>query len=112
MKHAMRIFWLGAIAAMVTLSATAQIDTAPLTTRAAPSASSQLPGTTISYRSAFDGYLPFKDEKPLPWKDTNSTVEQIGGWRAYAKEAPEPKPNQPQAQATEHADPHAGHAKP
>ena len=112
MKHTMQFFWLGAMAALGTLPATAQVDTTPLTTRAAPSSSSQLPNAALSYRSAFEGYLTFRDEKPLPWKDTNNTVEQIGGWRAYAKEAPEPKPNAPQAQATEHPDPHAGHAKP
>ncbi len=112
MTHAMRIFWLGAMAALGALSAAAQVDTAPVTNRAAPSAPNQLPNTALIYRSAFEGYLPFKDEKPLPWKDTNSTVEQIDGWRAYAKEVPEPKASGPQAPAAERAAPHAGHTTP
>jgi hypothetical protein len=39
------------------------------------------------YRSALEGYRPFTDEKPIPWKQANDTVGRIGGWRAYAKEA-------------------------
>jgi hypothetical protein len=54
----------------------------------------------LPYRSVFDGYQPFTDQKVLPWKETNATVEKIGGWRAYAKEAAEPA-----------ATPHADHGK-
>jgi hypothetical protein len=39
------------------------------------------------YRSALEGYRPFADEEPVPWKQANDTVGRIGGWRAYAKEA-------------------------
>ena len=41
----------------------------------------------LSFRSAMEGYKPFADEKPIPWKEANETVRQRGGWRAYAKEA-------------------------
>jgi len=40
-----------------------------------------------SYRSAFDHYQPFKDADLAPWKGANDTVRQVGGWRAYAREA-------------------------
>ena len=39
------------------------------------------------YRSAFEGYQRYTDEKIVDWKQANDTVGQIGGWRAYSKEA-------------------------
>lgn len=50
------------------------------------------------YRSALEGYRPFAEEQPVPWKQANDTVGRIGGWRAYAKEAhgePAAAPNAP-----------------
>jgi hypothetical protein len=60
------------------------------------------------YRSAFEGYQPYTDEKMRSWKEANDSVGGIGGWRAYAKEAQESAA--PGAAAK--PDPHAGHAKP
>jgi len=54
----------------------------------------------LPYRSAFEGYRPHGQEKPVAWNEANETVHQRGGWRAYAKEA---------APGVD-ADPHAGHA--
>ncbi|MBC7705609.1 MAG: hypothetical protein H7274_16895 [Rhodoferax sp.] len=71
----------------------------------------------MPYRSVFDSYQPFADQKVLPWKETNATVEKIGGWRAYAKEAAEPVAQDPQAPAASPApsaptaNPHANHGK-
>lgn len=31
------------------------------------------------YRSAFDGYRPFRDEKLAPWRDVNDEVGRVGG---------------------------------
>ncbi len=42
-----------------------------------------------AYRSSFETYRPFADEKVLPWRQTNDTVGERGGWRAYAREAQE-----------------------
>ena len=39
------------------------------------------------YRSAWSGYRPFADEKPITWKDANDEVRRIGGWRAYLRES-------------------------
>lgn len=75
----------------------------------------------LPYAPALEGYQPYSEEKVRPWKESNTTVEKIGGWRAYAKEAAEPetKANQtppanpatgPKAPAAP-ADPHAGHGK-
>jgi hypothetical protein len=43
--------------------------------------------TTTGYISPIADYQKFFDEKVLPWKETNDKVAEIGGWRAYAKEA-------------------------
>ena len=41
----------------------------------------------LPYRSAFEGYKPYTDDKLLNWKEVNDTTSRIGGWRVYAKEA-------------------------
>lgn len=76
----------------------------------------------LTYRSTFDAYQRFTDEKVGSWRDANDTVGRIGGWRSYAKEAREPAapvaPNQghpaapgaPAASAPA-ANPHEGHGK-
>ena len=73
--------------------------------------------TIVSYTSAVADYQPFVDEKITSWKAANDKVGQIGGWRAYAKEAQQPEntptPSQnsvtlPQATTTE---PQAGQQK-
>jgi hypothetical protein len=40
-----------------------------------------------NYTSPIADYQKFVDEKVLPWKAANDKVAEIGGWRAYAKEA-------------------------
>jgi hypothetical protein len=39
------------------------------------------------HESAFKAYRRLGDTQPTPWKQANETVERIGGWRAYAREA-------------------------
>lgn len=51
-----------------------------------------------AYRSAFEGYQRYTEEKPVNWKEANDSVARIGGWRAYAKEA---SPSSPPAASTE-----------
>ncbi len=46
--------------------------------------------TAISYTSPIADYQSFTDEKVASWKVSNDKVGQIGGWRAYAKEAQQP----------------------
>jgi outer membrane protein TolC len=43
--------------------------------------------TSVVYLSPIAEYQKFVDEKVLPWKAANDKVAEIGGWRAYAKEA-------------------------
>lgn len=44
----------------------------------------------LKYRSVFSQYQGFKEQPVLPWRETNDTVEKIGGWRVYAKETGRP----------------------
>lgn len=60
---------------------------APATAPAQPGSAVLAEAGPPSYRSALEGYLPYKDEKIVNWKEANDTAGQIGGWRAYAKEA-------------------------
>ena len=86
---------------------TAATPVAPVTTSTIP----------LRYESVFARYQSYRDEKTGSWRDANETVDRIGGWRAYAKEAQQPDggvpptpvaPTPPQPQATK-PNPHAGH---
>ena len=44
------------------------------------------------YPSALAGYRRLGDDKPVPWKQANETVNRVGGWRACAREAQSPQP--------------------
>lgn len=53
----------------------------PVTVIASPETS------TLHYRSAFTHYQKFSDQPTLSWREANDTVDKIGGWRFYSKEA-------------------------
>lgn len=62
----------------------------------------------LRYESVFARYRSYRDEKTGSWREANETVDRIGGWRAYAKEA-----QQPDSTAPDKPDPRAGQgAKP
>ena len=62
----------------------------------------------LHYESIFARYKSYRDEKIGVWRESNETVDRIGGWRAYAKEAQLPDSSSPAK-----SNPHAGHgAKP
>jgi hypothetical protein len=46
----------------------------------------------LSFKSAMTDYRPYREQAVGSWADANRTVAQIGGWRAYAKEASQPEP--------------------
>ena len=72
--------------------------------------------SALEFRSAFEGYKPYTDEKIIDWKRANDNVGKIGGWREYAREASQPEtaagPAAAPAKADPKADPKAGSAKP
>jgi hypothetical protein len=57
------------------------------TAQAQPTPNAAHTTVALPYRSVFEGYQKFNDQPVAPWVQTNATVESIGGWRAYAKEA-------------------------
>ena len=75
---------------LVSIFSLSGIAAAQTSVSAAPS-SGATPASPLSYRSAFEGYRPYTDDKLLNWKDANDTTGRIGGWRAYAREASETK---------------------
>jgi len=59
----------------------------------------------LSYLSIFSGYMTFKDQPVLPWKEANDQAGEIGGWRFYAREGKrseteEDKPLEPKPSGT------------
>jgi hypothetical protein len=74
-----------AAAATVPGGAAAQQRASPLDARAATA--------PASHRSVLTDYRRVDGEPPpLAWRAANDTVERIGGWRAYAREAQAPAP--------------------
>ena len=73
--------------------------------------------TTVGYTSSIADYQPYIDEKVTSWKAADDKVGQIGGWRAYAKEAQQPDNTAPLQKPAGSSgdvmktDPHAGHKK-
>jgi len=39
------------------------------------------------HESALKSYRRFDEVQAVPWQQANDTVERIGGWRGYAREA-------------------------
>jgi len=104
--------YLAALSALAVFNALAQPTSPTSHQSSAPAASATTTqASTTPYRSAFENYQPFAEEKVLPWKEANDTVGAIGGWRAYAKEASE-EAGTPQASPAGSVDPAAGRVKP
>ena len=62
----------------------------------------------LRYDSVFARYQSHRDEKTSVWREANETVDRVGGWRVYAREAQLPDVNAPAK-----PNPHEGHgAKP
>lgn len=45
----------------------------------------------LEYRSAFEGYQSYADPEIQSWQKANQLVDEIGGWRVYAREPFEDK---------------------
>jgi hypothetical protein len=46
----------------------------------------------VIYQSPLAKYRRLGDDTSVSWKAANETVNRIGGWRAYAREAQQPDP--------------------
>lgn len=45
----------------------------------------------LEYKSAFEGYKSYSDSEIQNWPKSNQLVDEIGGWRVYAREPAEAK---------------------
>jgi hypothetical protein len=94
------------IAAATLLSNVAWAQTHQHTTPPKAAATPPAPTTVVARATSVDTpYRRFDADMPLiDWVEANNTVRQIGGWRAYAKEAMRAnelaKPTSPQGQST------------
>jgi hypothetical protein len=76
-----------------------------------PAVASQLTPPLV-FRSAFEGYQPYIEQKMASWKEANDTVGKIGGFREYAREASQPENAAPPGEAAVPTDPKAVNSKP
>lgn len=95
-----------------------QLATAQPAQQAAPAAMQpSVSGMDWHYASPITGYQGYRNTPIDAWSTSNQTVKEIGGWRAYAKEAAADKPqtSAPAAQPpgtqapTPMHKPHGGH---
>lgn len=76
-------------------------------------------GPGVAYRSAFEDYRPFAEQKPADWRRANDEVRDVGGHLGLAKgqgsgeAASRPQPGSPEASggAAEKGGMHGGHHK-
>jgi len=45
----------------------------------------------VVYKSPLADYRRLGEDKQVPWSEANDTVNRIGGWRTYAREAQQPE---------------------
>lgn len=82
-----KLVWL-----MVVPGAWAQSTTSVVTAKSAAPALPLAPVNTngLAYVSVFAQYQAYAEQAVSSWPQANATVERVGGWRAYAKEAASP----------------------
>ena len=51
------------------------------------SAAPTVAASPTAFKSAFEGYQTYSDDKMTNWRAANDEVARIGGWREYAKQA-------------------------
>lgn len=93
-------------------AATAQGPAAPVPIPDPLDPQATVPG--LNHRSALEAYRRLGEDQPMSWIKANETVNRIGGWRVYAREAtqPEVQPSgvaqPPSANPREQSGPHGG----
>jgi hypothetical protein len=76
---------------LVACACSAALSAPAQSTKADPAdAAASVPA--LVHRSSLGDYRRHADPAPADWKGANQTVERIGGWRAYAREANAPAP--------------------
>jgi hypothetical protein len=90
-----------ALAAASVLAPATGADTPPPRPARADPLDPQAPVPPVVHRSAFDGYRRFEPGSRVPWPVANETVNRLGGWRHYAREAAQPEPGASAPRSTE-----------
>jgi hypothetical protein len=107
-----KLSWgLSSLALALVFAASAQAQSAPA--RPDP-LDAKVAVPAVSYRSPLSSYRPYTEQAVGSWREANETVNRVGGWRTYAREAREPAPATAPASAPKPADPsmpagHGGH---
>ena len=77
------------LAALALLAALPLAQAQPAPSRPDPlDAQAQVPPAV--HTSPLATYRRLGDDRRVPWPEANATVNRIGGWRAYAREAQQP----------------------
>lgn len=73
----------------------------------------KVPVPVATYTSPLTGYRRLGEDRRIDWKDANETVNRIGGWRTYTREAQQPDAaaSAPPARASGAAPAHGSHQK-
>lgn len=83
------------LAAVSLIHPFAHAQGAPGRTERADPLDAQARVPAITYASPLASYRRLGDDKRVAWSEANQTVNRIGGWRAYAREAQQPHPANP-----------------
>lgn len=91
---------LALVAALAALAAPAASATPPGPAPAASGARGDpadptRPVPRLDHRSVLGSYRAAHEVPAVDWRTANETVNRIGGWRAYAREAAAPAPSAP-----------------
>jgi hypothetical protein len=83
------------LAAASLIHPSAHAQGAPGRTERADPLDAQARVPTVTHVSPLASYRRLGDDKRVPWTEANDTVNRIGGWRAYAREAQQADPAAP-----------------
>ena len=107
-----------ALAAALSAGGLSHAQSAPVRAERADPLDAKAPVPVATYTSPLTGYRRLGEDRRVDWNEANETVNRIGGWRAYAREAQQPDAaasapaaSTPPARASGAAPEHGGHKK-
>lgn len=88
-----RLGWCRGIPAITLLAAASIVHAqgTPARTERADPLDAQARVPAVTHQSPLAAYRRLGDDKPVSWKEANETVNRIGGWRTYARQAQQPE---------------------
>lgn len=79
------------VVALLLAASLAQAQGSPARTERADPLDAQVRVPVVTYGSSLSSYRRLGDDRRTDWKEANETVNRIGGWRAYTREAQQPE---------------------